>query len=89
MRLSDAGMRRRQTELIYPNHRLPPWPNEDAPRDRSNRLLGDGAGRALMQIGVGSGPARPGMKYDNHAVNNGLFEVLAPGNFISKVLGRN
>jgi hypothetical protein len=25
MRLSDAGLRRRPTKLIYPNHRLPPW----------------------------------------------------------------
>jgi hypothetical protein len=25
MRLSDAGLRCRQTKLIYPNHRLPPW----------------------------------------------------------------
>jgi hypothetical protein len=30
MRLSDAGLRCRQTKLIYPDHRLPPWPNEDA-----------------------------------------------------------
>ena len=29
MRLSDAGVRR-QTMLIYPNHRLPPWLSEDA-----------------------------------------------------------
>jgi hypothetical protein len=42
MRLSDAGLRRRPTKLIYPHHRLPPWLNEDAPRDRSNRLLADG-----------------------------------------------
>jgi hypothetical protein len=41
MRLSDAGMRRRQTELLYPNHRLTPWLTEDlCSRDRSNRLLG-------------------------------------------------
>ena len=40
MRLSDARVRRRKTKLIYPNHRLPPWLTEDAPRDRSNRLLG-------------------------------------------------
>src|SRR3984885_12383170 len=39
MRLSDAGLRRRNTKLIYPNHRPPPWLTEDAPRDRSNRLL--------------------------------------------------
>jgi hypothetical protein len=43
MRLSDAGLRRRQTKQLYPNHRLPPSPNEDTPRDRSNRLLEDAA----------------------------------------------
>ena len=42
MRLSDAGFRRRRTKLIYPDHRPPPWLTEDAPRDRSNRLLGAG-----------------------------------------------
>jgi hypothetical protein len=30
MRLSDAGLRRRQTKLVYLNHRLPPWLTEDA-----------------------------------------------------------
>jgi len=25
MRLSDARLRNRQTKLIYPNHRFPPW----------------------------------------------------------------
>jgi hypothetical protein len=30
MRLSDAGLRWRQTKLIYPDHRLPLWLNEDA-----------------------------------------------------------
>jgi hypothetical protein len=40
MRLSDARLRRRQTKLVYPDYRLPPWLTEDAnPRDRSNRLL--------------------------------------------------
>ena len=39
MRLSDARLRRRTTNLIYPDHRNPHWPTEDAPRDRSNRLL--------------------------------------------------
>src|ERR1700722_6351068 len=39
MRLGDAGGRRRPAKLIYLNHRLPPWPNEDATCDRSNRLL--------------------------------------------------
>jgi hypothetical protein len=29
MRLSDAGLRRRPTKLIYFNHRPAPWPNED------------------------------------------------------------
>jgi hypothetical protein len=39
MRLSDAGLHQRQTKALYLNHRLPPWPTEDATRDRSNRLL--------------------------------------------------
>ena len=39
MRLSDAGLHQRQTKALYLNHRLPPWLTEDAPRDRSNRLL--------------------------------------------------
>jgi hypothetical protein len=39
MRLSDAGLRQRQSKALYPNHRSPPWPTEDATRDRSNRLL--------------------------------------------------
>jgi hypothetical protein len=30
MRLSDAGLRQRQTKALYPNHRLPPWLTEDA-----------------------------------------------------------
>jgi hypothetical protein len=30
MRLSDAGLRCRPAELIYPDHRFPPWPNGDA-----------------------------------------------------------
>ena len=30
MRLSDAGVCRRQTKLLYPNHRPPSWPNEDS-----------------------------------------------------------
>jgi hypothetical protein len=40
MRLSDAGLCRRQTKALDPNHRLPPSLNEDVTRDRSNRLLG-------------------------------------------------
>ena len=40
MRLNDAGLRRRQTKLIYSSHQPPPLPNEHATRDRSNRLLG-------------------------------------------------
>jgi hypothetical protein len=27
-------------EALYLNHRLPPWPTEDATRDRSNQVLG-------------------------------------------------
>lgn len=39
MRLSEAGLRQRQTKALYPNHQSPPWLTEDAPRDHSNRLL--------------------------------------------------
>jgi hypothetical protein len=39
MRLSDAGLRQHPTKLFYPDHRPTPWLAEDAPRDRSNRLL--------------------------------------------------
>jgi hypothetical protein len=30
VRLSDAGLRRRQAKLIYPDHRPTPWLTEDA-----------------------------------------------------------
>jgi len=40
MRLSDVGLRPRQTRLIYPDHRLTPFLPKDATRDRSNRWLG-------------------------------------------------
>jgi hypothetical protein len=39
MRLSDAEMSKRETKTLYPNHRLPPWLDEDTTRDRSNQLL--------------------------------------------------
>jgi hypothetical protein len=39
MRFSDAGLRRRETKLLYLNHRPSPWLTDDVPRDRSNRLL--------------------------------------------------
>jgi len=40
MRLSDARLCPRQQKLIYLNHRLPPWLNEDDTRDRPILLLG-------------------------------------------------
>jgi hypothetical protein len=49
IRLSDAGMRRRQTEPIYPDHRPSPWFTEGAPRDRSNRLLCDSGETAHLR----------------------------------------
>jgi hypothetical protein len=30
MRLSDAGLRQRQTKALNPNHQSPPWLSEDA-----------------------------------------------------------
>jgi len=57
MKLSDAGLRRRPTKLLYPDHRLPPWLTEDATRDRSNRLLEVGSRIRLnpvrLRVGVG------------------------------------
>ena len=50
MRLSDAGLRRQQTKLIYPDHRPTPWLTEDATRDRSNRLLGVANRSGLINI---------------------------------------
>jgi hypothetical protein len=38
MRLSDAGMRRPKTKLIYYNHKPSPWLTEDAP-PRSLELM--------------------------------------------------
>jgi hypothetical protein len=43
MRLSDAGLRQRQTKALHLNHQPPPWLTEDDTRDRSNRLLDDAA----------------------------------------------
>jgi hypothetical protein len=54
MRLSDAGLHQRQAKALYANHRLPPWLNEDATRDRSNRLLGDDGGRQEIAIASAS-----------------------------------
>jgi hypothetical protein len=55
MRLSDAGLRRRQTKLLYPNHRPPPWLTEDAaPRSlepivRSHAVLSQGSSKETAQ----------------------------------------
>jgi hypothetical protein len=38
MRLSDAALHCRRPELIYLNHRLPPWLTEAATRDRSKLI---------------------------------------------------
>src|SRR5450631_4223745 len=48
MRLSDAGLRCRQTKLIYPNHRLPPWLTEDS----TPRSLEPIVGRILCATAV-------------------------------------
>jgi hypothetical protein len=50
MRLSDAGLRRRPTKLIYPNHRPLLGSPKTRPRDRSNRLLeADRSDHALLR----------------------------------------
>jgi hypothetical protein len=45
MRLSDAGLRRWPTKLIYPNHRLPPWLTEDATPRSLEPIVRGGAAR--------------------------------------------
>jgi hypothetical protein len=39
MSFSDAGFRQRRSKALYPNHRLPPWFNENAPRDSLELIL--------------------------------------------------
>ena len=82
MRLSDAGLRQRPTKLIYPNHRLPPWLNEDATRDRSNRLLGAVATldrNFLVELNVINIAFAPN-RWDQHEIeicsNNGVPRIL-------------
>jgi hypothetical protein len=75
MRLSDAGVRRRPTKLIYLNHRPPPWLTEHAPRDRSNRWLDGEAAKSLML-------RRPIInitflyRRDDEDIDSGVFEHL-------------
>jgi hypothetical protein len=50
MRLSDAGLRRHKSKLLYPDHIDPLLGSpKTRPRDRSNRLLGH------LNQGVGLG----------------------------------
>jgi hypothetical protein len=55
MRLSDAGLRQRQTEALYINHRPPPWLNEiAAPRSlepivRSHAVLSQDSSKETAQ----------------------------------------
>src|SRR5579859_6974135 len=66
MRLSDAGLHLRQTKVLYPNHRLPPWPTEDATRGRSNRLLEVGVLFSFGGVIVGVGPGSASIpRHDN------------------------
>src|SRR6202035_3281580 len=70
MRLSDAGLRCRQSKLIYPNHPLPPWLTEDAPRDRSNlmvRLPRDARPEAASQQADKLTPERQGRQRPRHS----------------------
>jgi hypothetical protein len=56
MRLSGKRMRCRQSKLLYLNHRLPPWLNEDDPRSPLEPLvrqqLADDIGVPIHRIGV-------------------------------------
>jgi hypothetical protein len=64
MRLSDAALRRRQTNLIYPNHPQPPSLIEAATRDRSSRLLGGIAYKA-QTITKPAGTKKPSYELPN------------------------
>jgi hypothetical protein len=61
-KLSDAAVRCCETKLIYPDHRLPPWPTKDGARDRANRLLG----------GVQNRPARCDRQISSHEALAGV-----------------
>jgi hypothetical protein len=51
MSLSDAGMRRRQTKMLYPNHRPTPLAHRSCgPSNRSNRWLGGASDHAVDNI---------------------------------------
>jgi hypothetical protein len=52
MRLSDAGLRQRQTKLIYLNHRSLLGSPKTRPRDRSNRLLGHGTTKKIVTMAI-------------------------------------
>jgi hypothetical protein len=62
MRLSDAGVRRQETKLIYPNHRPTPWLTEAAARDRSSRLL-----EVVAHDGMHGKTDHPNRKHQNNA----------------------
>jgi len=89
MRLSDAGLRQRQTKALDPNHRLPPWPNGDvAPRSlepivrRPHELTSLGA-MALAQLPAYTADAprrnwrfeQPG--FSNYGLSGGAMAVTS------------
>jgi uncharacterized DUF497 family protein len=54
MRLSDVGLRRRPAKLIYPDHRIPPWSNEDATPRSLELLLGPNLAQPLNAYTINS-----------------------------------
>src|ERR1700722_11098452 len=62
MRLSDAGLRRRQRKLIYPDHRLPPWLTEDATPRSLEPLVRHSGSVAVYGVCDGTSPYRLGFE---------------------------
>jgi hypothetical protein len=52
MRLSDAGVRRRKTKPVDPDHRFPPWLTEDATPRSLEPIVMRGARCSLLLAGI-------------------------------------
>jgi len=90
MRLSDAGLRRRQTKLIYLDHRPPPWLIEDAtPRSLepfvSGRTATSNAASSETKVRPASCTARRNGCVAVHPTNS----IFAARGWCSRTLPRN
>jgi hypothetical protein len=77
MRLSDAGLRRRQSKLIYFYHRSTPSFNKASTRERSNRLLADTMSRRKLD---------PKIEADPQNANEHCQKHDSPKNFVRGIV---